>query len=151
MTIPLARGIDTCALCEKAEDDGEDSKIWWIGCSAMECSREYHISCVGLTADTMPRRYQRWYCPMCSEKKSKKRSVKRSVNISSPSIEQPNHLQENLTVSKVRKNDSVNRPDTIPEPRASGVSLKSAASILFLALVYFLTAYFFYRRISNEF
>ena len=132
--------------------------IWWIQCSASVCSRHFHISCIGLTPETMPGRYKRWYCPLCSEvRKKNKKSTNTSLHSPKYTKIQPDDLNDKVeTVEDAefgsmisrRKLQEVEVADvTVPEIETE-VQVKSSSRLLrvyklILILIFILITYFF--------
>ena len=55
---------DTWCSCKCSEDYD-----FMIACDAKDCKTEwYHLSCVNLTMDDVPKDEEPWYCPTCMNK-----------------------------------------------------------------------------------
>ena len=137
-----------CSMCNRAEDEGEEDEIWWIECSSTRCSREYHLSCVGLTTKTIPKRYNPWYCPFCVHQKNELRRSNRPTTsrYRENSDKQPNHVNDMSelrdTSKKLEQIDISGQEATLSLPPVT-TERKNLISILFLALISFLLGYLF--------
>ena len=145
MTAPSKSQDSICSMCNQAEDEGQEDNIWWIECSVAKCSREYHLSCVGLTIDTLPKKHIPWYCLFCKqERKEFRRSVRHRTSLYRE--EQPNH-----TINRLKLMDTMDKLGDIdisinslsPVQKKSTDVGKNVFSFLFLALIIFLLAYLF--------
>jgi hypothetical protein len=52
-----------------------------IGCDGHQCDIEwFHIECVGLTADTVPDKSEKWFCPSCVFKMEENQAASEKAN-----------------------------------------------------------------------
>ena len=151
MAAPRKREEYICSLCNLAEDEEEGDRVWWIECSSTLCNREYHLSCVGLTKETLPKKRDPWYCPFC-EKKGIRRSKRQSSSqyrrlseeqqpdLANEGVNQFNSLREMEEIQVVISRKYL---PPLQGESTTGKNNRNFISFLFLALIGFILGYLF--------